>query len=63
MENNWYRNWLTENKLTKQEVYRQFGVPVRTQENWIYNVNSTPNYVFNLLKFAYEHSYDRQHPQ
>ena len=62
MENNWYRNWLTENKLTKQEVFRHFGVPIRTQENWIYNVNSTPNYVFNLLKFAYEHSYDRQQP-
>ena len=33
MENNWYVDWLRENNLTRPEVYRQFGVPIRTQEN------------------------------
>ena len=32
------------------------------KENWSYNNNSKPNYVFNLLKFAFEHGYDRQRP-
>lgn len=62
MENNWYVEWLRENNLTRPEVYRHFGVPIRTQENWSYNNNSKPNYVFNLLKFAFEHGYDRQRP-
>lgn len=52
MENNWYVEWLRENNLTRPEVYRHFGVTIRTQENWSYNNNSKPNYVFNLLKFA-----------
>lgn len=63
MENeNWYVQWLKSYNLTRPEVFRRFGVPIRTQENWSNNPDSKPTYVFELLKFAFEHGYDRRVP-